>query len=123
MIEILSVEFFLPEAKFIIKAKCCVDNNTKLVNIIFSDVYAYEFNEIGEENVIDEIADNDIFSFLDWYYSDRNVPRQSAMKYNVPFLFTDKLLAIEVLETYTYYEINARIGMDGFVIAKRMEIE
>ena len=100
-----------------------MDNNIKLVIIIFSDVDAYEFNEIGEENVIDEIADNDIFSFLDWYYSDRNVSRQSAMKYNLPFLFTDKLSAIEVLETYTYYEINAHIGMDGFVIAKRMGIE
>lgn len=125
MMEVISVEFFLHEAKLVIKTKRCADNNTKLVNIIFSDVYAYEFDEIGEENVIDEIAENDILSFLEWYYSgrNRNIKKQSAMKYHLPFLFTDKLSAIETLKTYTYYEINAYIGMDGFIIAKRMELD
>ncbi|MCM1045950.1 MAG: hypothetical protein NC417_10610 [Candidatus Gastranaerophilales bacterium] len=60
--------------------------------------------------------------FFDWYYSDNNSQKQSMLTYGLPLAFSDKTWAVRDLNgEYIYYEINAYIGLDGFVIAKKNE--
>ncbi|MCD7999814.1 MAG: hypothetical protein LUH21_21585 [Clostridiales bacterium] len=121
--KIVSIECFPNEKKLIIKTERIFGNRVKYVNIIFFDVYAYSFNELGEENIIDEVTENPVLGFLHWYYTSNNSQRQSEMQYDLPFSFADKTTALNALEgIYNYYEINAFIGMDGWIIAKKIEI-
>lgn len=122
--KILSVEFFPNETKLIMKTKSIINNRFEYINIIFLDVYAYSFNEFGKENVIDEVAENPLPGWLHWYYTNDNSQRRSTMEYGIPLSFADKESAInELVGIYNYYEINASIGMDGWVIAKKMEVK
>lgn len=122
--EILSIDFLPNGKKVIIKTKQTSSNRVEYVNIIFSDVYAYSFMDIGEENTIDEATENSPLGYLNWYYSNDHSTIHSEMEYGLPLPFVDKASAINALvETYQYYEINAYVGMDGWVIAKKWEIE
>lgn len=122
--EILSVEFFPNEKKLIVKTEKIILNRVEYVNIIFFDVYAYSFKDVGEENVIDEATENSLLGYLNWYYSNGHSQIRSEMEYRLPLPFADKTSAINALaDIYQYYELNACIGMDGWVIAKKWEIE
>lgn len=123
MYEVISMEFCLEDSRLIIKTKNCTGTGTQHTNITFYQVLAYSFDDIKKENIIEEIADNSLLHFLEWYYSDRNPQKQSMLAYGLPLVFSDKTWAIKALEEeYVYYEINAYTGMDGFIIAKKMEM-
>lgn len=121
--EILSVEFFPAERKLIFKTEKRVCDAVH-INMTFFDVYAYSFKEINEENIIDEVTENSIFGWLNWYYSENYGYWRPQMEYGLPLPFADKETAIQTLkDTYHYYEINACVGMDGWVVAGKWKIE
>lgn len=122
--KILSVEFFPDKNKLIIKTEKNSYKSVEYINIIFFDVYAYSFKGIDKENIIDEATENFILGFLNWYYSKGCTDWHSGMEYGLPLPFDDKTIAINTLaETHKYYEINACIGLDGWVIARNWKIE
>lgn len=122
--EILSIEFFPDKKKLIIKTEKHTSDRVEYINIIFLDVYAYSFKDIEEENIIDEVTENSVLGCLNWYYSKNYAHWHAKMEYGLPLPFADKAAAIHALaETHKYYEINACVGMDGWVIAGKWEIE
>lgn len=124
MYEVISIGFCLENVSLIVKIKNHVGTETQYVDIVFYQVLAYSFDCIERKNIIHEIADKSILLFLDWYYSDRKAAKQSMMTYGLPLAFTDKTLAIKALKgKYIYFEVNAYIGMDGFVVAKEMKMK
>ena len=124
MYEVISIGFCPEDARLIIKTKDCASGVERYNNIVFFQVLAYGFDDIGRKNIIDEIADNPVLYFLNWYYSDRNPQKQFMLAYGLPLAFTDKTSAVKAADgKYIYYEINAYIGMDGFVIAQEMKME
>lgn len=122
--KILSVEFFPHKKKLIIKTEKNTYETVEYINIIFFDVCAYSFKDIDEENIIDEATENSVLGYLNWYYSKIYTQCHSEMEYGLPLPFGDKTTAINMLtETHKYYEINACVGMDGWVIAKNWKIK
>lgn len=122
--KILSVEFFPDKNRLILKTEKNFCPSDERINIIFVDVYAYSFKDIDEENIIDEATENSVLGCLKWYYSKDYAYWHSEMEYGLPLPFDDQAAAINALaETYKYYEINACVGMDGWIIAKDWKIE
>ena len=117
--EITSYEFHLPEKRLTLNTSY-QSENTK---VHFLHVLAYSFDGAGDQNILFEITDNSIKGFVNWYAS--HADTQKALEYGFPlkgFPNPEALLTFLKAEGYQYYEVNASVGLDGFVLAKDMKM-
>lgn len=116
--EVHSYHFQLPQKNLIINT-AYKDEKT---DIKFTDVLAYSFENAGEQNILFEVVQSSIEGFVRWYAT--HAEAQKAFEYGYPLTninSPDALLAFLKKESYNYYEVNASVGLDGFVLAKKME--
>jgi len=114
--EIHSYNFCLKTKKLTLKTLF----SGKQTNIEFFEVLAYSFDGVSDQNILFEIADKDIESFFRWYIEHGEVPKQLENGLPLENYVTEDLLAFLKKENYRYYEVNASVGLDGYVIAKSM---
>lgn len=96
---------------------------TEKTDIRFAEVLAYSFENAGEQNVLFEVVESSLEEFIRWY--SEHPDTQQAFEYGFPIegmknpgAVLDSLKA----QGYRYYEVNASVGLDGFVIAKGIEL-
>lgn len=115
--EIKSYSFNMLDRKLVFKTIL----EEEIIDIVFYNVLAYSFSSIEEQNLISEITETkDIDGFVSWYF--RKMPKSSS-EFGLPIenIRTAKELRSYLRqEKYCYFEINATVGLDGYVIAKNM---
>lgn len=117
--EIHSYEMCFPEKNLTFKTSYLNEQT----DIQFAAVLAYSFAWAGEQNVLFEAVESSIEGFVRWYSSNKDT--QKAFENGFPiegFATPEDLLLFLKSEEYRYYELNASVGLDGFVIAKDMKI-
>lgn len=113
--EVLSYRLLLPMRQLIMETTY----QSEKTDIIFDDVLAYSFEDAGDQNIIFEAVESSLNGFIDWYAG--NNDKQNPFEFGLPVQGTpDELKQFLNEQGYHYYEINASVGLDGFVIAKGM---
>ena len=118
--EIMSYRMLLPEKKMVIETAY----KGERIDIVFDEVLAYSFDNFqSEQNILFEAVDSSIEGFVNWY--SRNTETQKAFENGFPIQGIKEPGELKTFfkkEGYRYYELNASVGLDGFVIAKRMKL-
>ncbi len=90
------------------------------VNIVFEDMLVYFFEEQVKENIIFDIEESEYEEFI----SDKSEMLKEKKDFGWPIVYEniEKLNMFMKKNTYKYYTLISSIGMNGWVVAKKMKI-